>query len=263
MYNTWGIKISNGSLLYIYLVGNLPCLSGNLGGAYGVATVKTPYGNITARAVVILHSSYNLRNLHLATLATYGALNPQQLDPACTGPFLSVNDGPLLMSRWSYWSSYGWPDGIYPTPLPYMIPAFMKSWLTGFKVNMSALVLDRVYTWELNSPIRFVNATFGSQGLRLIAYISFRFMYHSIGGIITALLRCLVLCLPRAELRGFTMWIGGIRCIIVDIPLGTMSGYINSEYTWRVGELLLIGCGCCVRAMFPITWARGVRLSTR
>jgi hypothetical protein len=74
MYNTWGIKISNESLLYIYLVGNLPCFAGNLGGAYGVATVKTPYGSITVRAVVILHSSYNLRNLHLATLATYGAL---------------------------------------------------------------------------------------------------------------------------------------------------------------------------------------------
>jgi hypothetical protein len=70
MYNTWGTKISNGSLLYIYLVGNLTCLSGNLGGAYGVATVKTPYGNVTARAVVIFHSDINLRNLHLATLAS-------------------------------------------------------------------------------------------------------------------------------------------------------------------------------------------------
>jgi hypothetical protein len=92
MYNRWGIKISNESLLYIYLVGDLPCLADNLGGAYGVATVKAPYGDVTIRAVVILHSDYNLRNLHLATLVTYGALNPQQLDPACTGPFLSVND---------------------------------------------------------------------------------------------------------------------------------------------------------------------------
>lgn len=157
MYNTWGIKISNGSLLYIYLVGNLPCLAGNLGGAYGVATVKTPYGNVAPRAVVIFHSDYNLRNLHLATLATYGALNPQQL--ACTGPFLSVNDGPLLMSRWSYRTSYGWPDGYYYTSLPFMIPAFMKPWLTGIRVNMSALVPDWFYTWELNSPTRFVNAT--------------------------------------------------------------------------------------------------------
>jgi hypothetical protein len=160
MYNTWGIKISDESLLYIYLVGNLPCLSGDLGGAYGVATVKTPYGSITVRAVVIFHSSYTLRNLHLATFATYGALNPQQLDPACTGPFLSVNDGPLLMSRWSYWAYYAWPDGIYLTPLPFMIPAFLKSWLTGIKVDMPALVPDRVYTWELNSPTRFVNATY-------------------------------------------------------------------------------------------------------
>ncbi len=86
MYNTWGIKISNESLLYIYLVGNLPCLSGDLGGAYGVATVKTPYGDVTARAVVILHSSYNLRNLHLATLATYGALETHYLGSTCIGP---------------------------------------------------------------------------------------------------------------------------------------------------------------------------------
>ncbi len=160
MYNTWGIKISDESLLYIYLVGNLPCLSGDLGGAYGVATVKTPYGSITVRAVVIFHSHNNLRNLHLATLATYGALNPQQLDPACTGPFLSVNDGPMLMSRWSYWTSYAWPDGTYGTPLPFMIPAFMKPWLTGIKVNMSALVPDRLYTWELMSPTRFQEATY-------------------------------------------------------------------------------------------------------
>jgi hypothetical protein len=105
MYNTWGIKISNGSLLYIYLVGNLPCLSGDLGGAYGVATVKTPYGNVTARAVVIFHSSYNLRNLHLATLATYGALHTY-LGPICISPPFYLNDGPLLMSRWSYWAYY-------------------------------------------------------------------------------------------------------------------------------------------------------------
>jgi hypothetical protein len=41
-----------------------------------------------------------------------------------------------------------------------MIPAFMKPWLTGIKVNMSALVPDQIYTWELNSPTRFVNATY-------------------------------------------------------------------------------------------------------
>jgi hypothetical protein len=259
MYNTWRIKISNGSLVYVYLVGNLPCLSGDLGGAYGVATVKTPYGTVTARAVVIFHNNRNLRNLHLATLATYGALNPQQL--ACTGPFLSVNDGPLLMSRWSYGTSYGWPDGYYYTPLPFMIPAFMKSWLTGIRVNMSALVPDRLYTWELNSPTRFVNATHLWISGTPSHSLSFRFMYHSLGGILTAL-RCLVLCLPRAELRGFTMWIRGIRCIIVDIPFGTMSGYINSEYTWRVGEIPLIGCGR-VWGVFLIMWARGVRLLTR
>jgi len=157
MYNAWGIKISNESLLYIYLVGNLPCLSGDLGGAYGVATVKTPYGSVTARAVVILHSSYNLRNLHLATLATYGALETRYLGST---HIRSLNDGPLLMSRWSYWADYAWPDGTYGTPLPFMIPAFMKPWLTGIKVNMSALVPDRIYTWELNSPTRFVNATY-------------------------------------------------------------------------------------------------------
>jgi len=160
MYNTWKIQVGNGSLLYIYLVGDLPCLSGDLGGAYGVATVKTPYGNVTARAVVIFHSNYNLRDLHLATLATYGALETHYLGPTCIGPSFSLNDGPLLMSRWSYWANYAWPDGIYGTPLPYMIPAFMKPWLTGITVNMSALVPDRIYTWELNSPTRFVNATY-------------------------------------------------------------------------------------------------------
>jgi len=159
MYNTWGIKISDGSLLYIYLVGNLPCLSGNLGGAYGIATVKAPYGTVTARSVVIFHSSYNLRNLHLATLATYGALYTY-LGSTCVGPSLSLNDGPLLMSRLSYSVWYGWPDGYYYTPLPYMIPAFMKPWLTSIKVDMSALVPDQIYTWVLNSPTRFVNATY-------------------------------------------------------------------------------------------------------
>jgi len=99
MYNAWGIKISNGSLLCIYLVGNLTCLSGDLGGAYGVATVKTPYGSITARAVAILHSSYNLRNLHLATLATHGALETGYSDSTCIRSPFSENDGPLLMSR--------------------------------------------------------------------------------------------------------------------------------------------------------------------
>jgi hypothetical protein len=143
MYNTWGIKISNGSLLYIYLVGNLPCLAGNLGGAYGVATVKTPYGNVAPRAVVIFHSDYNLRNLHLATLATYGALETGYLGSGCIAPPFSENDGPLLMSRWSYVVYYVWPDGYYDTPLPYMIPAFMKPWLTGITVNMSALVPDQ------------------------------------------------------------------------------------------------------------------------
>jgi hypothetical protein len=160
MYNTWRIKISNESLLYIYLVGNLPCLADNLGGAYGVATIKTPYGDVTARAVVILHSNYNLRNLHLATLATYGALETRYLGPTCIGSPFSLNDGPLLMSRWSYWAYYAWPDGIYGTPLPFMIPAFLKSWLTGIGVNMSALVPDRIYTWELNSPTRFQNVTY-------------------------------------------------------------------------------------------------------
>jgi hypothetical protein len=168
MYNTWGIRISNESLLYIYLVGNFPCLSGNLGGAYGVATVKTPYGNITARAVVILHSSYNLRNLHLATLATYGALETRYLGPTCIRPPFSENDGPLLMSRWSYWAYYAWPDGIYGTPLPFMIPAFMKPWLTGITVNMSALIPDQFYTWELNSPTRFQNATYLSFAVDLL-----------------------------------------------------------------------------------------------
>jgi len=160
MYNTWGIKISNESLVYIYLVGNLPCLAGNLGGAYGVATVKTPYGNVTARTVVILHSNYNLRNLHLATLATYGALETGYLGPTCIRPPFSENDGPLLMSRWSYLAYYAWPDGMYRTPLPFMIPAFMKPWLTGIRVNMSALIPDQYYTWELNSPTRFQNATY-------------------------------------------------------------------------------------------------------
>jgi len=160
MYNTWGIKISNGSLLYIYLVGNLPCLSSVLGGAYGVATVKTPYGSITARAVVILHSSYNLRDLHLATLATHGALETGYSDSPCIGPPFSEKDGPLLMSRWSYLAYYTWPDGIYRTPLPFMTPAYLKPWLTGIRVNMPALVTDQFYTWELNSPTRFVNATY-------------------------------------------------------------------------------------------------------
>jgi len=99
MYNTWGIKISNESLLYIYLVGNLPCLSGDLSGVYGVVTVKTPNGDVTAGAVVILHSSYNLRNLHLATLATYGALETGYFGSVCIRPPFSENDGPLLMSR--------------------------------------------------------------------------------------------------------------------------------------------------------------------
>jgi len=168
MYNTWGIKISTGSLLYIYLVGNLPCLSGNLGGAYGVATVRTPYGNVTARAVVILHSSYNLRNLHLATLATYGALETGYSGSTFIRPSFSLNDGPLLMSRWSYWAYYAWPDGIYGTPLPFMIPAFLKSWLTGITVNMSALIPDQFYTWEFNSPTRFVNATYLSFSVGLL-----------------------------------------------------------------------------------------------
>ncbi|MFZ8810085.1 MAG: hypothetical protein ACO2PN_18525 [Pyrobaculum sp.] len=168
MYNTWGIKISNESLLYIYLVGNLPCFAGNLGGAYGVATVKTPYGSITVRAVVILHSSYNLRNLHLATLATYGALETDYFGSVCIRPPFSENDGPLLMSRWSYWAYYAWPDGVYGTPLPFMIPAFLKPWLTGIRVNMSALIPDRIYTWELNSPTRFVNATYLSFSVDLL-----------------------------------------------------------------------------------------------
>ena len=159
MYNTWGIKISDGSLVYVYLVGNLPCLSGDLGGAYGIATVNTPYGTVMARAVVIFHNNRNLRDLHLATLATYGALYTY-LGSTCVGPSLSLNDGPLLMSRWSYSVWYGWPDGFYPTLLPFMIPAFMKPWLTGIKVNKSTLVPDRIYTWELNSPTRFVNATY-------------------------------------------------------------------------------------------------------
>jgi hypothetical protein len=64
------------------------------------------------------------------------------------------------MSRWSYWTWYGWPDGEYGTPLPFMIPAFLKPWLTGIRVNMSALIPDQTYTWELNSPTRFVDATY-------------------------------------------------------------------------------------------------------
>jgi hypothetical protein len=124
------------------------------------ATVKTPYGSITARAVVILHSSYNLHNLHLATLATYGALETGYSSCTFIRPPFSENDGPLLMSRWSYLAYYAWPDGIYGTPLPFMIPAFPKPWLTGIRVNMSALVPDPFYTWELNSPTRFVNATY-------------------------------------------------------------------------------------------------------
>ncbi len=64
------------------------------------------------------------------------------------------------MSRWFYWAYYAWPDGIYGTPLPFMIPAFLKTWLTGIKVNMSALIPDQFYIWELNSPTRFVDATY-------------------------------------------------------------------------------------------------------
>jgi hypothetical protein len=72
------------------------------------------------------------------------------------------------MSRWSYWAYYAWPDGIYGTPLPFMIPAFLKPWLTGIAVNMSALVPDQFYTWELNSPTRFVNATYLSFSVDLL-----------------------------------------------------------------------------------------------
>jgi hypothetical protein len=64
------------------------------------------------------------------------------------------------MSRWSYSAYYAWPDGIYRTPLPLMIPAFLKPWLTGIAVNMSAPIPDQFYTWELNSPTRFQNATY-------------------------------------------------------------------------------------------------------
>jgi hypothetical protein len=221
MYNTWGIKISNGSLLCIYLVGDL-------GGAYGVDTVKTPYGYVTARAVVIFHSNYNLRNLHLATLATYGALYTY-LGSTCVGPSLYLNDGPLLMSRRSYWTWHAWPDGTYGTPLPYMTPAFTKPWLTGFKVNMSALVPGQIYTWELNSPTRFMNATYLSfASTQYLTYISYLFMCLSIAGITTATLRCLELC---TVLRGFIMWIGGLRWIVGDTPIGTVLGHINGRFT--------------------------------
>jgi len=256
MYNTWGIKIiSNGSLLYINLVGNLPCLSGDMGGAYGVATVKTPYGSITARAVVILHSSYNLRNLHLATLATYGALETGYSGSICIRPPFSENDGPSLVSRWSYLAYYAWPDGIYGTPLPFMIPAYLKTWLTGIAVNMSALVPDQFYTWELNSPTRFRNATdlsFSVARLRTLYFVLVYVPLHRWCYDVAMLAEMPVLCGPPRlyyvdwrypfYYEGYAYWdeVGVYRWRVnvarLRATLGRLWTLCQGHFSYNVGE---------------------------
>ncbi|MEM4896666.1 MAG: hypothetical protein QXT13_02185 [Pyrobaculum sp.] len=155
MYNTWGVRVGNNEVLYIYLLGSLKCIDYDVGGYSGVVTVAAPYGTVTVGAVVIYDTTGTsyidiYRPTHL--IGRLLGLRPVKGDvPSYT-----------LMGDYVYVGGLYWPDGNWRyVAVPFNILSYQKK-LLGWGGSAVVIPLQSISGYTrvtINSPTRYATAT--------------------------------------------------------------------------------------------------------